>query len=168
MCSAVEEVNGMSKQSAVAQLEALIKRRIELANFNIEVNENIAAGNVDGMLKVKDANGEYPIVVALGYEPLSLLVERISSIGGIANVFVKRKDCVSMIVAERPNGKGHPEDLSNIDEWESGASDIDMFLEYLRLRKDGVIVPDRLPGNNEFSLNISNAAVDLEKAPMSV
>lgn len=158
----------MNKQSAEEQLEALAKRRIELANFNIEVNENIAAGNVDDKLVVMDANGEYPIVVALGYEPLSLLVERISAIGGVANVFVKRKDCVSMIVAARPNGKGNPADLSDIDEWESGSSDIDMFLEYLRLHKDGVIMPDRLPGSNEFSLNISNATVNLEEVPLLV
>ena len=60
-----------------ARLEALMKRRLALANFNIEVNENIAAGNVDDVLAVTNAAGEYPVVAALGCEPLSLLVERV-------------------------------------------------------------------------------------------
>ena len=71
-----------------ARLEALMKRRLALANFNIEVNENIAAGNVDDVLAVTNAAGEYPVVAALGCEPVSLLVEEsptCSSRGGAAS-----------------------------------------------------------------------------------
>lgn len=147
------------------QLEALIERRWELANFNIEVNANIAAGNVDDVLAVTDENGEYPVVTALGCEPLSLLVERVSAIGGRANVFVKGRDRVSFIAADRYEGNGNPVDLSDTDEWESGSSDIDMFLDYLRMQHDGVIMPDRLPGNDEVSMSLSDKQVRLEKVP---
>ena len=155
----------MSRQSVREQFEALVERRLELANFNIEVNANIAAGNVDDVLAVTDENGEYPIVTALGREPVSLLVERVSAIGGRANVFVKGMDRVSFITADRYGGKGNPADLSDIDEWESGSSDIDMFLNYLRTQRDGVIMPDRLPGNDEVSMSLSDKQVRLEKVP---
>ena len=155
----------MSEQSVKARLEALVKRRLALANFNIEVNENIAAGNVDDVLAVTNAAGEYPVVAALGCEPLSLLVERVSAIGGIANVFVKGRSGVSMIVASRPTGEGNPADLSDVDEWKSGESNIDMFLDYLRRQKDGVIMPDHLPCSSELSMNLSSDSVELEKVP---
>lgn len=158
----------MSNRSVREQLEALVQPRLELANFNIEVNANIAAGNVDGVLTVTNENGEYPIVAALGCEPLSLLVERISALGGNANVFVKGKDGISFIIAERYTGKGHPVDLSDTDEWGSGMSDIDMFLDYLRLQCDGVIMPNRLPGDTELSLNLSSTSVQLEQTPALV
>lgn len=159
-------VNGMSGQSAGEQLEALMKRRIELANFNVEVNENIADGNIDSVLAAKNADGEYPVVTALGCEPLSLLVERIRALGGVANVFVKGKRGVSFIIATKPTGKGNPVDLSDIDDWGSGSADIDMFLDYLHMQKDGVIIPNRLPGGDELSLNISAATVKMRETPV--
>ena len=62
----------MNELSVKAQLETLVQCRIELANFTIEVNATIASGNVDKMLTVVDENGEYPVVTALGVEPLSI------------------------------------------------------------------------------------------------
>ena len=143
-----------------------MKRRIELANFNIEVNENIAVGNIGDALVAKNADGEYPIVTALGCEPLSLLIERVRALGGIANVFVKGKAGVSFIIATKFTGEGDPVDLSDIDAWRSGSSDIDMFLDYLRMQKDGVIMPNRLPGEEELSLNLSTAALKMRKTPV--
>ena len=85
--------------------------------------------------------------------------------GGIANVFVKGENGVSMIVASRPTGEGNPVDLSDVDEWKSGESDIDMFLDYLRRQKDGVVMPDHLPCSSELSMNLSSDSVELEKVP---
>lgn len=80
----------------------------------------------------------------------------------------KGKDGISFIIAERYTGKGHPVDLSDTDEWGSGMSDIDMFLDYLRLQCDGVIMPNRLPGDTELSLNLSSTSVQLEQTPALV
>lgn len=50
-----------------------------------------------------------------------------------------------MIVASRPTGEGNPADLSDVDEWKSGESDIDMFLDYLRRQRMGSSCPTISP-----------------------
>lgn len=147
------------------QLEALMKRRIELANFRIEVNQNLARGEFDHMLVVKDEHGEYPVVTALGNEPLSLLLERVSALGGRANIFVKGSEGVSFILADYPEDGVQPLDLSDGAQWASGESAIDIFLQYLRTQKNGIAMPDCLPDSG-LSISVKKDSLQMEESLM--
>lgn len=50
-------------------------RRTELLDFGMQLNDNIASGDCDPYLRVADRDGSYPIVAALGSEPVSRLTE---------------------------------------------------------------------------------------------
>lgn len=138
--------------------------------FEMEVNANIASGSLDDFSWVEDAEGSCPIVVALGEEPLSLLVERITAEDGLANVFVKEGERVSMLVSTPGGTEVHPGsvDLSNPKEWANGNAPVSEFLDYLRLQKDGVVMPPRLPLTNELKLSMLNDDVTMEEVPVMV
>lgn len=139
-----------------------MKRRAELADFRMQVNDNLANGELDEFLTVQDSNGEYPVVIALGYEPLALLVERVSAEDGVANIFIKGRNGVSLITSQRHMEMNDEiEDLSDLTEWHSGEADIDMFVDYLRMQKHGVLMPDHLPNTPEFNLNLRNDSVPM-------
>lgn len=152
----------MKEQSVQEQLKELVKRRAELSDFRMQVNDNLVNGDLDEFLTVRDSNGEYPVVIALGREPLALLVERVSAEDGMANIFIKGRNGVSFITSQRcVELNNEIEDLSNLDEWYSGESDIDLFVDYLRMQKHGVIMPDHLPNTTEFNLNLCNDSVPM-------
>ena len=152
----------MSKELQNSQYEQLIKRHIKLLSFQSAINDSIAEGYLDDMLKVQDGNGDYPIVAALGEEPLSLLVKRCRAIGGNANIFVLTDKGTRYITA-RTNESGSSEeevlDLSDSGQWENGNADISFFVEWL-LRQEK---PVKLPGTLPCSLDMYNPDVKLKK-----
>ena len=83
-------------------------------------------------------------------------------------MFIKGKNGVSFIAARHYTGEGTPFDLSNENEWISGSSSVDMFVDFLRRQKDGVITRERLPNDNSLSLNFSPTRVQLEETPVLV
>lgn len=157
----------MSSESQRQQLNALIKRRLELIEFEAEINYNLAHGDADKYLSDPDLNGEYPVVVALDIEPLTLLAERVQAVGGAATVFVRRADGVAVLTAGRGTCLDVPEalDLSH-EEWHSGAATIGMFLSLLERHQHGVILPDHFPdAESVTSVKIRNRSVVLQTVP---
>ena len=156
----------MNRESSKLQLQALIKRRMKLANFELEVNHNIANGNADRYLVITDADGSHPIVVALGEEPIVLLNERVMAIGGRATVFVQRTRGVTVLVADMVMPAEAPDALDMTrDNWVSGEATIDAFLALLAEHPHGVILPDRLPGTVPTNVTLCSEDVSLETVP---
>jgi hypothetical protein len=59
-----------------------------------EISKQILHDGALGKLNmaVRDEDGDFPIVVALGHELLSAVLDRVDGIGGSANVFVQLSD----------------------------------------------------------------------------
>lgn len=61
----------------------------QLDAFRREVNINLAVGALADLdLPVTSDNGDFPVVVALEGEPLSIVLGRLRAVGGYANLFV--------------------------------------------------------------------------------
>lgn len=152
----------MSKESRNSHLKQLITRHINLVSFQSVINDNIAEGYLDTLLRIQDSNGDYPIVTALGEEPLSLLIERCQAIGGNANIFVLTGKETRYITAQM-NYSGSVEeevlDLSDPEQWENGNADISVFVDVLLREKK----PIKLPGSLPCSLDVYNADVKLKR-----
>lgn len=134
---------------------------MKLSVFEMAVNANIASGDLDSVLLVKDKEGSYPIVSALGEEPLSLLIERCRAIGGSANVFILDNHHVRYLFTSMSPADDRSEnvvDLSDSEQWENGNSEISLFLEFLRQVKR----PVRLPGDLPCNLDMRDSNVVLE------
>lgn len=56
------------------------------------VDEKIADGDFDGIMKVVDEDGSFPVVAILSDESVSMLEEQVNAIGGRANVFISDED----------------------------------------------------------------------------
>ena len=56
------------------------------------VDEKIADGDFDGIMKVVDEDGSFPVVAILSDESVSMLEEQVNAIGGRANVFISGED----------------------------------------------------------------------------
>lgn len=152
----------MSKELQNSQLMQLAMRYAKLTAFQMSINGNIAEGYLDGLLKVQDDNGDYPIVTALGEEPLSLLIERCQAIGGNANIFVLADKGVRYITAQTDGPESVEEDavdLSDPEQWENGNADISVFVDLLLREKK----PIKLPGSLPCSLDMYKADVKLKK-----
>lgn len=71
------------------------------------VNEKIADGDFDSIMKVVDEDGSFPVVTVLSDEPVSILEELVNAIGGRANVFIFDGDNISyMAVDGMVQGRG--------------------------------------------------------------
>lgn len=114
-------------------------RRTELLDFEMQLNDNIAAGNCDPYLRVADRDGSYPIVAALGSESVSCLLRRIAAIGGRANVFVKSGDEVMAFVS----------DIGVADRrvavWENNDAPVDLLID-AAARGDGILLAGEAGG----------------------
>lgn len=149
--------------SVDAQQKALIRRWRKLAEFQDEVDYNIAQ---DFPLAIRDRNGEYPVVVALGSEPLSLLVERLNAEPEGANVFIKDADGhVSYLTYQRTNDSGKSLDMSDEGSWNSGDSQITLFLKLLSNHPEGVLIPLHLPESHHKISLVKNNPMTSWKAP---
>lgn len=116
---------------------------------------------LDEYLKVSADNGEYPVVTALESENLYFLNQRVTAVGGVANIFVDRGDRVSVLYAEDSNGKpSGAVDLSS--GWENGDSTVGLFLDYLAMNPDGVIIPQRLEKGPITMMNMKDSVSGLD------
>ncbi len=141
----------MNEISVDARLHALVQRRIELAHFTDEVNDNIADGFP---LHVKDRAGEYPVVVALGQEPISLLIENLALEPDGANVFVKDDaGTVTYFTSQWGEGDGRAVDMGDENAWANGNSPVSLLVELLKKHPEGVIIPGHLTNTGSGVLN---------------
>lgn len=115
----------------------------------MRLNDNIAAGNCDPYLRVADRDGSYPIVAALGSEPVSCLLRRIAAIGGRANVFVKSGDEVMAFVS----------DIGVADRraavWENDGAPVDLLVD-AAARGNGVLLAG---GAGDAALSLKQVGV---------
>lgn len=123
----------------------------QLDEFRREVNLSIACGALaDVDLPVTSDDGGHPVVVALGGEPLSIVLGRLRAVGWFANLFVRDGDRVRMacVVTEAcaiPISGG---DMSAPDERPDPSADIAMFLDLVEQTPGGVLLSaplDRRP-----------------------
>lgn len=152
----------MSNVLQNSQLTQLTKRYAKLSIFQMLIDEDIGEGYLDNLLKIQDDNGDYPIITALGVEPLSLLVERCQAIGGDANIFVLTHKGVRYITAHTDGPRSVDEiavDLSDFEQWKNGNADISAFIDVLLREGKPVTLPGELP----CSLDMYNADVKLRE-----
>lgn len=123
--------------------------QLSLDSFRHELNTSLAVGTLsDFELLVTDAAGERQVVVALGHERVEVLFGRLQSVGGYANVFVLEKlpnaaDRVVYVPVMPETSAIHATSASRMtgDDKPSPNATVSMFLEFLRLKPEGVIVP---------------------------
>lgn len=151
----------MKNELRKLQSVQLFDRAARLCVFQSTVSESISDGYLDNMLTVRDDNGDYPIVCALGEEPLGLLIERCDAIGGDANVFVHGAKGVSFL-SSRSGSFQLPDakivDLADSEEWQNGNAAIDLFLEYLALSESKIA---EVPGSLPCTLDLYNEEIQL-------
>lgn len=68
--------------------------------FERIVNRKIADGDFDGIMRIVDEEGSFPVVTMLSEEPMSTLEEWVDAIGGRANVFIADGDRISYMAVE--------------------------------------------------------------------
>lgn len=124
-------------------------RRTELLDFGMQLNDNIAAGNCDPYLRVADRDGSYPIVAALGSEPVSRLLRRIAAIGGRANVFAKSGDEVMAFVTDIKTAD------TSATVWGNGDAPVDLLVD-AAARGNGVLLTG---GVGEAALSLKQVGV---------
>lgn len=96
-----------------------------------------------------DSEGNFPIVVAFGYEPISELLRRHNMAGGRSNVFILEQSgtLFSFPLANRLKSSV-PEtrkDLSDPTKWHIDAP-IENLTAYMRMHPEGMLLPLSLPG----------------------
>lgn len=126
----------------------MISQSAILDEFRAALNLSLAVGELsDFELLVTDVSGDKPVVVALANERLEVLLGRLRSVGGFANVFVLDREqpggpvsYVPALPIESVIDTSWVETLSS-DEKPSPHASIGMFLEFLKLNPAGVSVP---------------------------
>lgn len=120
-------------------------------------------GMFDRSITVRDTHGDYPIVMVLAKEPLYYLTERVKACDGFANVFVLDDDRVLVIHVFRTTQVSPDcEDFTDLD---NGDSTIGAFIEYLRLRPNGVCIRSTLHRGEESRLRMGAQSVMVEEMP---
>jgi len=121
----------------------------ELDRFRSQVHRNLALGSLaDGHLEVTDDDGRSPVIVALDEERLAVLLKRVENAGGYANVFVKTASGVVYLAVVNSAGAIDPDAAEDLGESTAELPDphttVGMFVEFLRLKPNGVRLPVRL------------------------
>lgn len=119
-----------------------------LDTFRQELDLSLAIGALaDLKLLVTDRNGEFPVIAALSGERLEVLLGRVRSVGGFANIFVldqigeaKRVAYLPTLPVTEAIGGEHSLDMTG-DERPSANATVAVFLEFLALHPEGVLLP---------------------------
>lgn len=113
----------------------------ELDDFWIQIMQFVARHG-DAEEFPTDANGQHPVVVALGDEPIVLLQQRIAAVGGNATIFVRDTiegevvvHVASAIDSDCAIGLDAADDLVIPGD---ALSTVSMFLNHLRNQPNGV------------------------------
>lgn len=64
------------------------------------INEKIANGDFDDIMKIVDEDGSFPVVTMLSDDSLSMLEEHLKPFGGRANVFIFDGDRISYLALD--------------------------------------------------------------------
>lgn len=119
----------------------------ELDAFRAEINRSLAVGDFAAVaLEVVDLEGRTPVVVALADDRLPVLLRRIESVGGYANVFVKTAGGVRRVAVMDVDGAldvRSADDMRSASEQPSSDSTVGAFVDYLAHRVSGVVLPAR-------------------------
>jgi hypothetical protein len=119
----------------------------ELDRFRWEVSHALALGRLSEVeLPVVDIRGQSPVVVALGEERLAVLLRRVQAVGGYANVFVRRESGTSLVAFLDASGALDPQSAEDMSGSERPSADatVDLFVEYLLARPQGILLPRSL------------------------
>lgn len=115
----------------------------QLDEFRRQVNSSIAYGALaDVELPVTSDDGGSPVVVALGDEPLSLVLGRLRAVGGFANLFVRDGDRVRMacIVSDACAIPVAGDDMSQPGERPDPGANVAMFLDLVERTPGGIVI----------------------------
>ena len=132
----------LSHQRVHQVLEEADTRRRELDQFRREIDMSLAHGSLaDFDLPVTGNDGNAPVVVAFADEPVSKLTDRIQSVGGNANVFVKDGTYVHFVaVIEEQCAIGDADDTMVGDQAPGPTATIGMLLSYVERKPNGVTI----------------------------
>ena len=142
------EAFGMSKPSN-RELRNLATR---LESFEDAVNFGIATGELRQDLAVKDENGSFPVVSALGEERYTRLQERVDAIGGKANVFVIIGHSVTSMTATMLGGTMDDTDVNVIHDSDMTVA---QFVDRVGTSSRAVVVPMQSSEGDSSSMVIS-------------
>lgn len=113
-----------------------------LDRFRVEVLNNIMLHDIT--LTATDENGERPVVVALDEEPIAVMLHRIANVGGNATVFSRSVSgpvrVVTFANVADALDPGAGEDMASRGQQPSATASVGAFLDYARLRPEGVRV----------------------------
>jgi hypothetical protein len=115
----------------------------QLDEFRQEVNWNLACGALaDVQLPVVGVDGNYPVVVALEDEPLSIVLGRLRAVGGFANLFVRGAHRVraASVIDKRSAIIDDGEDMCAEGEHPGPTATVGMFLDYLAQCPRGIVL----------------------------
>jgi hypothetical protein len=120
----------------------------DLDAFRRAIDRSLAIGDLaDVDLDVVDVDGRSPVVVALEDERLPVLLRRVETVGGYANVFVKTQAGVRRVAVVDIDGAldvRSADDMRATDEQPSAECSVGTFVDYLAARPGGVVLPARL------------------------
>ncbi|RPE77865.1 MULTISPECIES: hypothetical protein [unclassified Frondihabitans] len=136
-----------------------------LDDFRLEIDILIALGG--RQLTVRDNNGECPVVAALEEERLPVLLRRVESVGGYANVFTKgRGSSIRHFVVMDATGALDVRGAETMLDAEqpSPESTVGMFVDYLSRQKAGVLLPARLRSDGSMRVSLPTRQVELIEA----
>ena len=118
--------------------------------FRESILLNLGAGALENeTLPVVDVQGKCPIVAALADERLAVLMRRVEAVGGFAYVFILDEEdgAVHMVpFIDRASAllADSAEDLTSDADRPGPDATAGMFLSYLELKPNGVLLPARL------------------------
>ena len=156
-------MNATSSTQLVQQPTQSYPHYKELNSFELSLEIALSAGMFDESITVCDSSGNYPIVAALAKEQMYYLTERVKACGGYANIFVLDVDLVTVLHSTRT--EMITEGAEDFTDLQNGGSTIGAFIDYLRLRPNGVCIPSTLRKGEESRLSIGKQTFDTKKMP---
>lgn len=125
-----------------------------LDEFRVELNRELAYGRFAETNLIVGVDGRAAVVASLDEERLPVLMRRVESVGGFANIFATGPNGIRRIAVLQASDvlddRG-VDDMSGEDEQPSARTTVGMFIDYLEQREHGVMLPPRLSrGADQF------------------
>ena len=146
------------KEQSQKQQKNQLEPQQRLQIFGAFVDLKIVDGVFDEYLEVTNDDGEYPVVTAIDSESLYFLNQRVTSMGGKANIFIDTGKGIDVIYAmdcSSPEQASGAEDLST--GWENGDATVGAFLDYIAFRPQGVLIPSKLEKGPITKMNLGKS-----------
>lgn len=118
----------------------------ELSTARRQVHALIGLNGVS--LPVVNKDGVKIVVVALGEEPLPVLIDRVRQAGGYANVFVKTQDFIIQFGVVEVESVSR-ENIEPLRIYQDNSATIDTFIHFLT-RADSPVGIELIPGTSSL------------------